>query len=284
MAKIEDRAPPSPASLNDDIGETKRLAMYRMQVEIREAEQRAYDLFLQNLVKGTSHLSLGQEAVAAGFAAAMQPGDLSLLHLSRPCPYARPRRADREGAGRADAARQRPDARQGRLDAPDLGRAWRDGLLRHHRRASADRLRRGLAGAVQGRQGRLGLLLRRRHHQYRRFPRGAEFRGRSGSCRWSSSARTISTWNTRRSATSPRCEHPAADRASAYGLRAHRHRRQRCRRGLPHRADRLRQGARRRRAVADRMHDLSPQRPFARRSRPNTGPRASSSAGRSATR
>src|ERR1700729_3291327 len=77
MAKIEDRAPPSPASLNDDIGEAKRLAMYRLQVEIREAEQRAYDLFLQNLVKGTSHLSLGQEAVAVGFAAAMRPGDLS---------------------------------------------------------------------------------------------------------------------------------------------------------------------------------------------------------------
>jgi len=30
-----------------------------------EAEQRAFDLFLQNLVKGTSHLSLGQEAIAA---------------------------------------------------------------------------------------------------------------------------------------------------------------------------------------------------------------------------
>ncbi|HXL68337.1 MAG TPA: thiamine pyrophosphate-dependent dehydrogenase E1 component subunit alpha [Xanthobacteraceae bacterium] len=54
-----------------------RLTLYRLQVEIREAEQRAYDLFLQNLVKGTSHLSLGQEAVAAGFAAAMKPGDLS---------------------------------------------------------------------------------------------------------------------------------------------------------------------------------------------------------------
>jgi len=51
--------------------------MYRLQVEIRESEQRAFDLFLQNLVKGTSHLSLGQEAVAAGFAAAMKPGDLS---------------------------------------------------------------------------------------------------------------------------------------------------------------------------------------------------------------
>jgi len=77
MAKIEDRAPASMASLNDDIGEEKRLALYRVQVEIREAEQRAYDLFLQNLVKGTSHLSLGQEAIAAGFATAMRPGDLS---------------------------------------------------------------------------------------------------------------------------------------------------------------------------------------------------------------
>jgi acetoin:2,6-dichlorophenolindophenol oxidoreductase subunit alpha len=76
MAKIEDRAATA-ATLNDDIGEEKRLAMYRTQVVIREAEQRAYDLFLQNLVKGTSHLSLGQEAVAAGFAGAMQPGDLS---------------------------------------------------------------------------------------------------------------------------------------------------------------------------------------------------------------
>src|SRR5918994_4905571 len=66
-----------PAFLNDDIGEEKRLELYRSQVEIRESEQRAYDLFLQNLVKGTSHLSLGQEAVAAGFACAMRSGDLS---------------------------------------------------------------------------------------------------------------------------------------------------------------------------------------------------------------
>src|SRR5438094_944082 len=65
------------AGINDDIGEALRLTMYRIQVEIRESEQRAFDLFLQNLVKGTSHLSLGQEAVAAGFAAAMKPGDLS---------------------------------------------------------------------------------------------------------------------------------------------------------------------------------------------------------------
>jgi len=62
---------------NDDIGETMRLRLFRTQFELREAEQRAFDLFLQNLVKGTSHLSLGQEAVAAGFANAMKPGDLS---------------------------------------------------------------------------------------------------------------------------------------------------------------------------------------------------------------
>jgi TPP-dependent pyruvate/acetoin dehydrogenase alpha subunit len=78
MAKKSARVSDGPRrGINDDIGEEMRLTMYRMQVEIRESEQRAFDLFLQNLVKGTSHLSLGQEAVATGFAAAMQPGDLS---------------------------------------------------------------------------------------------------------------------------------------------------------------------------------------------------------------
>src|SRR5712672_4051806 len=65
------------SAVNDDIGEETRLRLFETQVELREAEQRAFDLFLQNLVKGTSHLSLGQEAIAAGFAAAMKPGDLS---------------------------------------------------------------------------------------------------------------------------------------------------------------------------------------------------------------
>jgi TPP-dependent pyruvate/acetoin dehydrogenase alpha subunit len=65
------------AAVNDDIGEDMRLKMYRMQFLVRQAEQRAYDLFLQNLVKGTSHLSLGQEAVAVGFASAMKAGDLT---------------------------------------------------------------------------------------------------------------------------------------------------------------------------------------------------------------
>jgi acetoin:2,6-dichlorophenolindophenol oxidoreductase subunit alpha len=58
-----------------DLGRATRLALYRCQVELRQFEKRAYDLFLQNLVKGTSHLSLGQEAIAAGFGIAMRHDD-----------------------------------------------------------------------------------------------------------------------------------------------------------------------------------------------------------------
>src|ERR1700740_3127884 len=75
MAKVEDRVPTIMGGINDDIGEERRLWLYTSPVVIREAEQRAFDLFLQNLVKGTSHLSLGQEAVAAGFGCAMTKGD-----------------------------------------------------------------------------------------------------------------------------------------------------------------------------------------------------------------
>src|SRR5438309_8456544 len=64
-----------PAQRSQEIPEATRLRLYRLQVEIRYCEKRAYDLFLQNLVKGTSHLALGHEAVAAGFAAAMNKDD-----------------------------------------------------------------------------------------------------------------------------------------------------------------------------------------------------------------
>jgi acetoin:2,6-dichlorophenolindophenol oxidoreductase subunit alpha len=53
-----------------------RLDIYRMMQEARLFEKRVHDLFLEGLVKGTSHLALGQEAVAAGYAAALQPDDL----------------------------------------------------------------------------------------------------------------------------------------------------------------------------------------------------------------
>ncbi len=68
--KRKKSVPPTP-----DIGHETRLELYRQQLEMRYCEKRAYDLFLQNLVKGTSHLSLGQEAIAAAFGVAMRPDD-----------------------------------------------------------------------------------------------------------------------------------------------------------------------------------------------------------------
>jgi pyruvate dehydrogenase E1 component alpha subunit len=55
--------------------EKTQLALYDQQIRLRYFEKRAYDLFLENLVKGTSHLSLGQEAIAAAFGVAMRHDD-----------------------------------------------------------------------------------------------------------------------------------------------------------------------------------------------------------------
>ena len=58
-----------------DIPESTALELYRQMTEIRQFEKRAYDLFMQNLVKGTTHLGTGQEAVAAAVSQAMHSGD-----------------------------------------------------------------------------------------------------------------------------------------------------------------------------------------------------------------
>jgi pyruvate dehydrogenase E1 component alpha subunit len=62
---------PPPATVD----RATRLRLYQLMVELRDFEQRAYELFLENLVRGTSHLALGQEAIAAGYAAAMRADD-----------------------------------------------------------------------------------------------------------------------------------------------------------------------------------------------------------------
>ena len=60
-----------------EIAVDTKLSLYRGMLRARYFEQRAYDLFMQGLVKGTTHLGLGQEAVAAGFAEAMRPDDMT---------------------------------------------------------------------------------------------------------------------------------------------------------------------------------------------------------------
>ena len=51
------------------------LALYKMQSRLRTFERRAHEIFIEGLIKGTSHLATGQEAIAAGFALAMRPDD-----------------------------------------------------------------------------------------------------------------------------------------------------------------------------------------------------------------
>src|SRR5437762_4796425 len=58
-----------------EIDRPTRLRLYQLMVELRDFEQRAYELFLENLVRGTSHLALGQEAISAGYAVAMRADD-----------------------------------------------------------------------------------------------------------------------------------------------------------------------------------------------------------------
>ena len=53
----------------------RRLGLYRVMIECRRFETRAQELFFEGLVRGTTHLGIGQEAVAAGFAAAMRDDD-----------------------------------------------------------------------------------------------------------------------------------------------------------------------------------------------------------------
>ncbi len=54
------------------------LRMYEVQLRSREFEERAFHLFNEGLVRGSIHLGIGQEAIAAGFAAAMRADDFTL--------------------------------------------------------------------------------------------------------------------------------------------------------------------------------------------------------------
>ncbi len=78
MSGTSPRKPTTPAAGSApeaELAPSVRLELYRLLLELRYVEKRAYDLFLQNLIKGTSHLALGQEAVAAGFGHAMRKDD-----------------------------------------------------------------------------------------------------------------------------------------------------------------------------------------------------------------
>ena len=56
------------------------VAMLRMMLRIRQFETRAKELFLQGVIKGTAHSSIGQEAIAAGACHALEDRDFLLTH------------------------------------------------------------------------------------------------------------------------------------------------------------------------------------------------------------
>src|ERR671931_2739826 len=51
------------------------LGLYEQMALIRRTEKAAHDLFMAGLVKGTTHLAAGHEAVAVGASAALRPDD-----------------------------------------------------------------------------------------------------------------------------------------------------------------------------------------------------------------
>lgn len=62
--------------------EDRSLRMFRCMSLCRAFDKAAYDLFLENLVQGSIHLSIGQEAIAAAFGEALEADDW-VLHTYR---------------------------------------------------------------------------------------------------------------------------------------------------------------------------------------------------------
>ena len=182
------------------IGADELLALYEQMAVIRGTEKAAHDLFLAGLVKGTTHLAAGHEAVAVGASAALRPDDY-VFATYRGHHHAMARGAIAGGMpGRADEQGHRRMQGQGRLDAPDQGLGGMLGsyaIVGAHLPIAAGRRVVGASCAAPARS--------RSRSSATAPPTSARSTRRStsprsGRCRCCSSARTTSTWSTRRSA------------------------------------------------------------------------------------
>jgi pyruvate dehydrogenase E1 component alpha subunit len=175
-----------------DIGRETRLELYRLQVELRYCEKRAYDLFLQNLVKGTSHLSLGQEAIAAAFGVAMRPDDWTF------CTYRGHAHTLARGASMAGVLGELMGRECGLLGGKGGSMHLTDvtrGAMGSYAIIGAHL---PVAGSIAARSrsqcASLAMAPPTSVHSMRR-----SISRRYGGCRWFSYARTISIWSTPRS-------------------------------------------------------------------------------------
>ena len=73
------RPKPSEPKALDDYSEKLLKELYRRMFLIRHFEQKVNELFLQGVMPGTIHLSLGQEAVTVGACLALETNDLITL-------------------------------------------------------------------------------------------------------------------------------------------------------------------------------------------------------------
>ena len=241
-------------------------------------------LFARNLVRGSTHLCQGQEAVTVGACSALREGDtMTCTYRGHGAVLAMGAPLDRRD-GRDPGQGRRPVRGQGRLDAPDRRLGRRARLVRGRRRPPAVRLRHRARGADARDRLGLAVLLRGRRDEHRRVSRGDEPGLDVEARRSCSCARTTSTASTRRSRRRRRSSE-LVDRAAAYAMpgRAGRRQRRRWRCARPS-ADACEQARAGRRPDADRGAHLPAHGPLAQRPRRPTGRRASSSAGGSAIR
>jgi pyruvate dehydrogenase E1 component alpha subunit len=72
---VSDEAQVVAGSRGADVGAADLLAWFEEMAVIRAVEKAAYDMFMSGLVKGTTHLASGHEAVAVGASAALRDDD-----------------------------------------------------------------------------------------------------------------------------------------------------------------------------------------------------------------
>ena len=150
------------------------LELYEQMVVIRRTEQAAHDLFMSGLVKGTTHLAAGHEAVAVGASVALRPDDY-VFATDRGHHHAMGPWGHGGGmSGRIDEQGDRAVQGQGWIHAPDQGGAGHARVVRHRRLPPADGRRGGMVGDAAGHRADRRRLLRRRGDQHRRLPRGAQ--------------------------------------------------------------------------------------------------------------
>ena len=150
------------------------LGWYEQMAVIRGTEKAAHDLFMRGLVKGTTHLAAGHEAVAVGASAALRPDDY-VFATYRGHHHAIARGASPEGC-LAELMQRSTGVCKAKGGSMHLTQADH-GMLGSYAIVGAhlpDGQRRRLVREAQGYDAGRRRVLRRRRDQHRRLPRGAQ--------------------------------------------------------------------------------------------------------------